>query len=918
VRAGQGRGAFGGLLRQLRTDAGLTQEELAEAAGLSPRSVSDLERGINLTARKDTARLLADALNLTGPARAEFEAVARGRSPASGSGVGWVAAMSRDPPRDIAGYTGRQPGLRERPSAGTAADGMHGFAPALTSFIGRAGPVSDVAGLLGEYRLVTVTGSGGAGKTRLAGQVAEQVAGRFADGVWLAELAAVRDPALVPAAVAVALGVQDVPGMPATDGLARMLARQQLLLVLDNCEHVIDAAAALCAGLLPACDDVRVLATSREPLRIAGEARFRLPPLSVPQPGEGAETSGSEAVILFVDRVKRVDSHFALDSESGPVVAQLVARLDGMPLAIELAAARVESLGVNQLLDRLDDRFALLAVGDRSAVARHRSLAATVDWSYQLLSEEERRVFRRLSVFPGAFTLQAAETVAGPGAEPAVLHLVDCSLISPPRADPDGRARYLILETLRAYGVGRLSEAGEEPAAAAKLAEHAFAVAAQAAEGMQTSAGELAAARWLGTEDATMQQALTWALEHEPSLALRLAVALAPWWIQQGRVAVECPLLRVAAERADRADDAWPAAQYWLGQAANLTGEFTAALTHYAAASDAVKQNLRSPILADAVAGRANCLLNLGHTAEAAEEARRALRLAQEIGYPAGEARALLNLFLAAEYSGDTETALRWARQATRVDPRTIPGRLARQCNHSLADILLVVGDVTAAEVTCREELDRARQAGDLFSQSFCLDLLAELDQVAGRIPQAAEHLREALEISVRIGSRLRLIDCLDNCGHLCAATQRWADAVTMWAAYASCLEELGMSDTPSAEERRREPMRTAEQSLGSGRMRAAGERATAMTLAAAAEFAILLTAIDPQSLRIQPGLEKLSPRERELITLVARGRTDTEIAAQLRISVRTVSSHLDRVRDKTSCRRRADLTRLAFSAGLV
>ena len=449
--ANQARGTFGGLLRQLRTDAGLTQEELAEAAGLSPRSVSDLERGINLTARKDTARLLAGALNLTGPARAEFEAVARGRSSASGAGIGRVAATSRTPRCDGARDTGRQPELRKRPIVGTP-EGVHGFAPALTSFIGRAKAVSEVAGLLADYRLVTVTGPGGAGKTRLAGQVAEQVVGRFAEGVWLAELAAVRDPALVPAAVAAALGVQDVPGMPATDGLARVLARQQLLLVLDNCEHVIDAAAALCAGLLPTCDDVRVLATSREPLRVAGEARLRLPPLTVPQPGEQAEISGSEAVSLFVDRAKRIDSHFALDSESGPVVAELVARLDGMPLAIELAAARAEALGVNQLLDRLDDRFALLADGDRSTVARHRSLAATVDWSYELLSEEERRVFRRLSVLPSASRSRPHKWSPVQARNRRFCGLVDCSLISPPRTQRSGRARYLILETLRLRG----------------------------------------------------------------------------------------------------------------------------------------------------------------------------------------------------------------------------------------------------------------------------------------------------------------------------------------------------------------------------------------------------------------------------------------------------------------------------------
>ncbi len=250
--------------------------------------------------------------------------------------------------------------------------------------------------------------------------------------MWLVELAAVQEPALVPAAVAVALGIHQPPGMSVAEALAGVLARRQLLLVLDNCEHVVVAVAELCGGLLPAADDVRVLATSREPVGIAGEARYRLPPLTLPEPGEQAESAGSEAVALFADRARQVDPHFDLSGEAGPVAARLVARLDGMPLAIELAAARVESLGVAQLLDRLDDRFALLASGDRLAAARHQSLAATVDWSYQLLGEDERRVFRRLAVFPGPFTLEAAEAVAGPAAGPAVLHLVDCSLLTPP------------------------------------------------------------------------------------------------------------------------------------------------------------------------------------------------------------------------------------------------------------------------------------------------------------------------------------------------------------------------------------------------------------------------------------------------------------------------------------------------------
>ena len=303
------------------------------------------------------------------------------------------------------------------------------------------------------------------------------MAGRFADGVWLAELAPVRDPALVPAVVAAALGVREQPGLPAAGALARVLARQQLLLVLDNCEHVIGAAAELCAGLLAACDDVRVLATSREPLRVAGEARYRLGPLTLPDPDDAADAAGCEAVALFADRARQADAHFALagrDHRGGGAAGEAAGR-DAAGDRAGGGAGR--GAGRGTAADRLDDRFALLAAGDRLAPDRHRSLAATVEWSYQLLDEHERRVFRQVSVFPGSFTLEAAEAVAGAGAGPVVLRLVDCSLLVPPRPGPDGRSRYVMLETLRAYGAGLLAGAGEQDGAAAALAGYALRVA---------------------------------------------------------------------------------------------------------------------------------------------------------------------------------------------------------------------------------------------------------------------------------------------------------------------------------------------------------------------------------------------------------------------------------------------------------
>jgi predicted ATPase len=395
----------------------------------------------------------------------------------------------------------------ERSALAGAAEVLHGFPAALTSFVGRAQVVDEVASRLGRGRLVTVTGPGGAGKTRLAGEVARVVADRFADGVWLAELAAVTDPADVAAVVGMALGLRDLPSVAAADALAEALARRQLLLVLDNCEHVIGAAAELCGRLLLGADDVRVLATSREPLRIAGEVRYRLGPLTLPDPGDPAAAAQCEAVRLFTDRAQRVEPGFALDDVTATAVARLVVRLDGMPLAIELAAARVDALGVAQLLDRMDDRFALLANGDRLAEERQRSLAAAVRWSYQPLDDAEQRVFRAVSAFPGPFTLDGAEAVAGTGARWAVPRLVDCSLLLPPRTGPDGRSRYGMLETLRAYGTGLLAEAGEEGEVIAALAAHAAAMTGEAAAELFTRSREADGLRQLDAEDATLRRA---------------------------------------------------------------------------------------------------------------------------------------------------------------------------------------------------------------------------------------------------------------------------------------------------------------------------------------------------------------------------------------------------------------------------
>jgi len=821
------------------------------------------------------------------------------------------------------------------------AGSLHGFPAALTSFVGRAAVVHEVAGQLAQDRLVTITGPGGAGKTRLAGEVAGRVAARFADGVWLAELAAVRDPGQVAATVAAVLGIRNLPSVAAADALAHALARRQLLLVLDNCEHVIGAAAELCGRLLLGADDVRILATSREPLRIAGEVRYRLGPLTLPDPGDVAAAARCEAVTLFADRARRAEPGFALDEKTAATVSRLVARLDGMPLAIELAAARVDTIGVTQLLDRIDDRFSLLADADRLAEERQRSLAGAVRWSYQLLDDAERRVFRAVSVFPGPFTLDAAEAVAGAQAGRAVLRLVDCSLVLPPQTGPDDRSRYGMLETLRAYGARLLTEAGEEDEVCAALAGYEAELAGQALAEVYTRTRELDGLRQLDAEDATLRQVLSWALEHDPGTAVRLALTIAPWWGVRGRLVSHAPLLTTVAELAEADSNEWCAARLFLGQVAGQIEDLPGALDHFTAVRDALQDPAHAGdpagpwLLSLCLGGRSGALIGMGRIAEAVEDARRALDLAGQSGVGGLKAAALACLSLAVWSDGDRDGALRLARQALAI-AEEFAGSLQRGLAQIVTGVLTEAGDLAAAGQSCAAALASCRAVGDVTNLGGVLRHQTILDLRTGRIEDAPAHLRELLQIATQTGLRPLLPVGLDCCGHLCAATGRPAEALTVWAAMPAAAHSWPLHGLNP--DHREELRCQARKQLGPALARAAEGRGAAMSLPTATEYAILLAAepVRPSGNGAPPGapadgngappgapadetvLARLSPRERELVTLVARGQTDAQIAGQLYITVRTVGSHLDRIRDKTGCRRRADLTRLALSAGLV
>jgi predicted ATPase/DNA-binding winged helix-turn-helix (wHTH) protein len=425
------------------------------------------------------------------------------------------------------------------------------FPSASSELIGRTSAVRHLEDLLSAYRLVSLIGAGGIGKTALALEVARGLFPTFQGDGRLVELAALADPDLVPSAVAGVLGLELGGGGISAEAVARAIGTKKLLLVLDNCEHVIDAAAKLVETMLRVCPRTTVLATSREALRIEGECVYRVSPLEVPPEHweEPSDVLGHSAVELLVARTRELDSDFSPDSDSLAAIAAICRHLDGIPLAIEFAATRAATLGLEQVASRLDDRFTLLTGGRRTALPRHRTLRAMLDWSYELLPEGERQLFRRLAVFPGGFTLEAAAAVAGDSTAPAVAekiaNLVAKSLVTRDGSVPAGRWR--LLETIRVYGLGRLAESGEAVQVTKRCAEFFRDLFVRAAPG---SSRELATADWAqyAREIDNVRAAIDWCFSPsgDPGIGVALTAAYSPVWLT----------LSLTAELRDRAEHA--------------------------------------------------------------------------------------------------------------------------------------------------------------------------------------------------------------------------------------------------------------------------------------------------------------------------------------------------------------------------
>lgn len=612
---------------------------------------------------------------------------------------------------------------------------LHNLPMQLTSFIGREREKAELIRLMTANRLLTLTGVGGSGKTRLALEVAAEVLEGFADGVWLIDFAPASEPDLVPQVVASALKVREQPGREIQEALADYLTNRRLLLLLDNCEHLLAACAALARGLLQSCPGVQVLATSREPLGVAGEIVWTVPPLSIPdvhRPLSKESFRKSESARLFVDRALAASRSFVLSDDNLADVAEICSRLDGIPLAIELAAARVPALTVHQISSRLNDAFRLLAGGSRTALPRHQTLRAVTDWSYDLLSESERILLRRLSVFAGGFTLDAAEAICPQSAgELDVLELLTAlvhrSLVV---TDEHGPAmRYRLLETVRQYAREKLLEAGEENDVRRRHADWYLEL---TTKGMRETRMSADRGRWLDRledEHDNLRAALGWYLQTgNAEAALRLADSLASFWAVRGH---------------------WTEGRRWLE--ASLS------------AGTGVSPALRASVLN--WLGRFVSAQGDHHAARRQHE--ESLSLFRETGDKLAIAASL-------RFLGDDLANLRDYDGARGLYEQSLS--IARDANSRLH---------TASSLNALGKLARAQgdyeKAGQLFHESlaifremgasgFIAGDLRQLGVIAlrrGEYPAARSYYEEALKIHRDLGEKHRIARILTGLGHL-------------------------------------------------------------------------------------------------------------------------------------------------------
>lgn len=718
----------------------------------------------------------------------------------------------------------------------------------MTRFIGREQEMREVKRLLPKTPLLTLTGTGGTGKTRLALQVAADVLDAFPGGAWLVELASLSDPVLVPQAVASALGLREEPGRPLAQTLVDQLQSKRLLLVLDNCEHLTDACARLADTLLKACPGLTMLATSREPLGVSGEKPWRVPSLPQPDPdrlplGEknlAAVILEYDACRLFLDRAVLARSDFVLTRHNAPSIAAICHRLDGIPLAVELAAARVRALSVEQIAARLSDRFRLLTGGSRTAPPRQQTLRALMDWSYDLLSDTEKTLLRRLSVFAGGWTLPAAEAVCGVGETLDFLTaLVDKSLVV--FEEQNGAARYRLLETMRQYGRDKLQESGQSRACHTRHRDHFLQFAQEAHTKMNGSEG----AQWLDTLEAehdNLRAALEFCLGEEGDVerGLDLAGSLAPFWKLRGHVREGAHWLTRALGKADAGPTAARAtALSGAGTMAYEQGDYQAARARYQE-SLYVQQERENPKgVAAALSNLGNVAYRQGDTQAARARYEESLAMSRGRGDRWGVASTLGNLGNVAHTEGDCARARVLHEESLALSRALGDQRMTAYTLHNLANVAQSEGDRARARRLYEESLAMKRALGDRGGVGRLLNSLGFFALQQGDYAAAQRFFTEALSLAKELDDRLGMVNVLDGLAWHAAASGQPERAARLWAASAAGRGVLPAPHSPEEHATYQPLIAAARQAATAPAWDAAWARGSALSLEQAAQFVL-------------------------------------------------------------------------------
>jgi predicted ATPase/DNA-binding CsgD family transcriptional regulator len=773
--------------------------------------------------------------------------------------------------------------------------------PEINSFVGRGSELARLVELRNTTRLLTLVGPGGVGKSRLAIRLAATVDEGFPDGRWLVDVATLPEPSLLPRALADVLASRERGFQRWHQTLADEVRGRRLLLVLDNCDQLVAGCADLAVRLLRASPDLQVLATSREPLGVEGEVVWRVPPLSVPPPGapDLAHVQASEAVALFVARSSAILSDFALTADNALIVADVCRRLAGLPLAIELVAARIASLGLNQIAARLDAGFALDLSARRAAPARQHTLRATLDWSYALLDQEERLVFRRLAVFVGGWTLRAAEVVCGDDALPTdhvaevLERLVAKSLVQAVQ-QPDS-VRYHYLETVRDYALEQLSASGGGPLIERRHAAYMLAL----AELAPPDASDVRHAAVLEQEQDNLRAALGWALrEGHAELGLRLATAAHTLWYFRGHYAEGYTWLEQMLALPGAADSApGVEALSWAGQLLHLQGRYADAEVRLRTALDKHRQR------ADA-RGVALTLLMLGNVCLWRGDLVRASELLGDAAtrlHDLGNRAELVSLFQAAVARCELGELHEARALAARCEMLGRDGQrpVAIAAALHLRALIAARGEDPAGAIRLMHEaLDLERR---LMDQQRLVETLTELGHVEfnqGHIDEALKAFGEAVQLAAASGERICLIRAVEGVAGTVAAL-RPEVAVRLAAASAHYRAELGAAAWPHDHQVVQTALATARSGLREHAYSRAWDAGHLLRDAEAVAVVQALQTMDIQAEPPQWANTRLTGREREVIQLLAQGLSTRQIAAHLVISPGTVRTHLDHIMAK-------------------